>query len=157
VVAHNAIKHYDGAILGLPELIHQRFDLDGGTYDLDQVTTACLLASAHGREKGQFISLLHRRVPRRKLMIHGNQQALSKPLDLRVLGAQAIPNIPNSDQLLPLNHDSIMPHQFSEPRKQKDFNVHGFPLEGIVGASVKAKIDQVHRRTPKAANSSMKC
>jgi hypothetical protein len=50
-----------------------------------------------------------------------------------------------------------MPHQFSEPRKQKDFNVHGFPLEGIVGASVKAKIYQVQWLAPKAANSSMKC
>jgi hypothetical protein len=56
-----------------------------------------------------------------------------------------------------LNHDAIVPNQFSEPRKQKDFNVHGFPLEGIVGASVKAKIDQEQWPVPKAANSSMKC
>ncbi len=76
-------------------------------------------------------------------MIHRNQQALSKSLDLWILGAQAIPNIPNREQLLSLNHDAIMPHQFSESRKQKDFNVHGFPLEGIVGASVKAKIGQL--------------
>jgi hypothetical protein len=35
-----------------------------------------------------------------------------------------------------------VPDYFLESRKQKDFNVHGFPLEGIAVAGVKAKIGQ---------------
>jgi hypothetical protein len=86
VVAHNAIKYHYGAILRLPELVHQRFDLDWGTCDLNHVTTTGFLASAYRGEEGQFISLLDRCVPRCKLLIHRNQQALSKPLDLWILG-----------------------------------------------------------------------
>src|SRR5688572_7907359 len=136
VVAHDAVKHHHGSVFRLLELTYHRLDQDRGTNDPDRIPASG--APANRREESQFVSFIDCCAPVGKLLIHRDQQALSKSLDLGILGTQAIPNVSNGEQLLSSNHNAIVPHQFPESRKQKDFNVHDFPLEGIAGAGVKA-------------------